>query len=69
MTVITDKTVDVHLEHAMKDGAEHTTADASVFETGNSHHKSKHERRLVLKQDLVIVSLLSGCFFFAYLVS
>ena len=33
------------------------------------HHKGKQERQLVLKQDLSIVLLLSGCYWFAYLVS
>jgi hypothetical protein len=36
---------------------------------GDVHHKNKQERRLVLKQDLSIVLLLSGCYWFAYLVS
>lgn len=31
--------------------------------------KSKAEKKLVLKQDLLITTLLSGSFFFAYLVS
>ena len=35
----------------------------------DSRHKTKPERRVVLKQDLTIVPLLSMCFFFAYLVS
>jgi hypothetical protein len=35
----------------------------------DSHHKTKQERRVVLKQDLTIVPLLSMCFFFAYLVN
>lgn len=33
------------------------------------HIKSKKEKRLVLKQDLSIVLLLAGCYWFAYLVS
>lgn len=36
--------------------------------TGNVPRKSKKEKRLVLKQDLTIVLLLSGCYWFAYLV-
>lgn len=37
-------------------------------EAGESHHKDRKERRLVLKQDFSIVLLLSGCYWFAYLV-
>jgi len=33
-----------------------------------AHHKSKKEKHLVLKQDLSIIVLLSGCYWFAYLV-
>ncbi len=32
------------------------------------HHKSKLEKRLIFKQDISIVVLLSGCYWFAYLV-
>lgn len=35
---------------------------------GAEHHKSKKEKRLLLKQDLSIVLLLFGCYWFAYLV-
>lgn len=45
------------------------TADDAYIEPGESHHKDKKERRLVLKQDVLIVVLLSGCYWFAYLVS
>jgi hypothetical protein len=41
---------------------------ANVDGTDVPHHKSKKEKRLVLKQDLSIVVLLSGCYWFAYLV-
>ncbi|KAL6246868.1 hypothetical protein RBB50_006175 [Rhinocladiella similis] len=34
---------------------------------GAEHHKSKKEKRLLLKQDLSIVLLLFGCYWFAYL--
>lgn len=33
------------------------------------HRKDGQEKRLVLKQDFSIVLLLSGCYWFAYLVS
>ena len=43
--------------------------DRVYVQAGESHHKDKKERKLVLKQDLSIVLLLSGCYWFAYLVS
>ena len=58
-----------HVDHATKDLEMHVDADRIEVPSEHSHHKSKQERRLVIKQDLVIVALLSGCFFFAYLVS
>jgi hypothetical protein len=47
-------------------------AEAVYFEADGAanvpHRKSKKEKRLVLKQDLSIVLLLAGCYWFAYLV-
>ncbi|KAL6835828.1 hypothetical protein J3E69DRAFT_319590 [Trichoderma sp. SZMC 28015] len=37
--------------------------------TNGPREKSKAEKRLVLKQDFLITTLLSGAFFFAYLVT
>ena len=49
--------------------------DMSKIENNSSDHveeahiaKPRSEKRLVLKQDLIILPLLSGAFFFAYLV-
>jgi hypothetical protein len=47
-----------HIEHEKK---HHVVPDFR-------HVKSPREKRLLLKQDLAIVPLLAGCFFFAYLV-
>ena len=43
--------------------------DHVYVSAGESHHKGNKERKLVLKQDLSIVLLLSGCYWFAYLVN
>lgn len=51
-------------EIAVESEALHTETNAAY----EAHHKSKKEKRLVLKQDLSIVFLLSGCYWFAYLV-
>lgn len=51
-------------EIAVESEALHTETTAAY----EAHHKSKKEKRLVLKQDLSIVLLLSGCYWFAYLV-
>lgn len=53
-------------EIAIEAEAVHTEGDG--MGAGMKHHKSKLEKRLVLKQDLSIVLLLSGCYWFAYLV-
>ncbi|KIW93256.1 uncharacterized protein Z519_05861 [Cladophialophora bantiana CBS 173.52] len=47
--------IEAELVHADVDGADVV------------HHKTKKEKRLVLKQDLSIVVLLAGCYWFAYL--
>lgn len=36
--------------------------------TSTAPNKSKQEKRLLLKQDLLLMPLLSGCIFFEYLV-
>ena len=49
------------VEYAEHQEKHHVVADFK-------HEKSPREKRLLLKQDLAIVPLLAGCFFFAYLV-
>ncbi|KAJ9610477.1 hypothetical protein H2200_005254 [Cladophialophora chaetospira] len=56
-------TVSTQKELAIEAEAVHTEVDGADV----PHHKSKKEKRLVLKQDLSIVLLLSGCYWFAYL--
>lgn len=51
-------------EIAVESKALHTETTTAY----EAHHKGKKEKRLVLKQDLSIVLLLSGCYWFAYLV-
>jgi hypothetical protein len=50
----------------------HAEVGDSYISAGLAHddrpEKSKAEKRLVLKQDLLITTLMSGAFFFAYLV-
>lgn len=54
------------MEDKVKSHAEHEDVELNPSRPLN---KSKAEKRVVLKQDLSIVLLLAGCFFFAYLVS
>ena len=51
-------------ELAVEAEAVHTEVDGADV----PYHKSRLEKRLVLKQDLSMVVLLSGCYWFAYLV-
>ena len=57
-------TVSLQKELAVEAEAVHTEVDGAKV----PHHKSKKEKRLILKQDLSIVVLLAGCYWFAYLV-
>ena len=60
-----------HVESA-SEGIENEKLNSTVFvaeDTLDSHHKSKAERRLVLKADLVILPLAALIYFAAYLVS
>lgn len=50
------------------EGVEDAVAYPDATNAGEPREMSKVEKRLVLKQDLVITPLLSGAFFFAYLV-
>lgn len=53
------------------DEIESVEENSNEIYTGHdsSPRKDKKEKRLLLKQDLSIVLLLSGCYWFAYLVS
>lgn len=61
MEAIQDKGMEERIEHTEYQEKHHVVPDFK-------HEKSPREKRLVLKQDLAIVPLLAGCFFFAYLV-
>ena len=63
----TSKDVEYSASH-MEVAAGVNGADKGYTVAGDAHHKDKKERLLVLKQDLSIVLLLSGCYWFAYLV-
>ncbi len=62
-----------HTKHVeMLEGKLRNEADAHNVEDASPSqqqaHLSKLEKRVVLKQDLTVVLLLAGCYFFAYLV-
>jgi hypothetical protein len=68
---IKEEAVAVKAEHY--DGDQPTTENIPAYlptsDVRVRQKKSKDERRLVLKQDFVILPLLAGSIFFAYLVS
>ncbi|KAJ5610281.1 major facilitator superfamily domain-containing protein [Penicillium lagena] len=60
MEAIQDKGMAEQVEYTEHQEKQHVVTDFK-------HEKSPREKRLLLKQDLAIVPLLAGCFFFAYL--
>ncbi|OKL55471.1 hypothetical protein UA08_09207 [Talaromyces atroroseus] len=60
MEIDTEKTIDEHIENS-------TVLKEASRVPDFKYTRSPQERRLIWKQDLLIVSLLAGCFFFAYL--
>lgn len=59
-----------HLENQPVEQQPPSISLALVEETGSvMRQKSKQEKLVILKQDVAISFILSGCFFFSYLVS
>lgn len=60
---------DISATPSQKEGAiEAESVHKEVEVSDATQHKSKKEKSLLLKQDLSIVLLLFGCYWFAYLV-
>ena len=57
-----------HLETADPHVEKKARAEDVELASPSMAHMAKVEKRVVLKQDLTIVLLLAGCYFFAYLV-
>lgn len=57
-----------HIERSDSLADEKGFAQATELDSLPTERLEKVERRVVLKQDLTIVLLLAGCYFFAYLV-
>lgn len=64
MTSTPTKDMEVQMEFDEKPAE----ADLAAIAEAGPRVKSKLEKRLLMKQDALIVTLLGGCFFFAYMV-